>query len=80
MSDTVFDADYAPKPYHERNGFVFSDYSYPGLESAMSRAIHMWYDQPQYFRELAVNAMRTDYSWNRPASDYLNIYNHIRVK
>ena len=79
LADTVFDAHHAPKPYHERNGFVFTDYNYQGLESAMSRAIHMWYAEPQYFRELSVNAMRTDYSWNRPAADYLNIYNLIRA-
>ena len=80
LADTVFDADHAHKPYHERNGFVFNDYNYQGLESAMSRAVKMWYDTPQYFRELAVNGMRTDYSWNRPANDYLNIYDYIRKK
>jgi starch synthase len=80
LADTVFDADHAPKPYNERNGFVFNDYNYQGLESAMSRAFRMWYETPQYFRELAVNGMRTDYSWNRPGTDYMNIYEFIREK
>jgi starch synthase len=80
LADTVFDADYTPRPYHERNGFVFNDYNYTGLESALNRAVHMWYNAPQYFRELAVNGMRTDYSWNRPGRDYLNIYEAIREK
>ena len=80
LADTVFDADYAHKPYHERNGFVFNDYNYAGLESALNRAVHMWYHTPHYFRELAVNGMRTDYSWNRPGADYLNIYDYIREK
>lgn len=80
LANTVFDADYAPRPYHERNGFVFNDYNFAGIESALDRAVHMWYTQPQYFRELAVNGMRTDYSWNRPGTDYLNIYEYIREK
>ncbi len=27
----------------------------------------MWNGYPQYFRELMVNGMRYDYSWNHPA-------------
>lgn len=78
LADTVFDADYAPKPYHERNGYVFNDFDGRGLESALSRAIGMWNGYPQYFRELMVNGMRYDYSWNHPARHYLNIYNYIK--
>ena len=79
LADTVFDANYAPKPYHERNGYVFDDYNWPGLESALRRAIGLWFFYPQYFRELMVNAMRCDYSWNRSGQDYLNIYNLIKA-
>jgi starch synthase len=78
LADTVFDADYAPKPYHERNGYVFDNFDGLGLESALSRAIGMWYLYPQHFRELMANGMRYDYSWNHPAQHYLNIYNYIK--
>ena len=30
-----------------------------------------------YFRELMINGMRYDYSWNHPGQHYYNIYNHI---
>ncbi len=79
LADTVFDANYAPKPYHERNGFVFNDYNWRGLESALERAIGLWHAYPVHFRELMVNAMRCDYSWNRPGQDYLNIYHYIKA-
>jgi starch synthase len=79
LADTVFDANYAHKPYHERNGYVFHDYSWQGLESALQRAIGMWHIYPQHFRELMANAMRCDYSWNHPGQHYLNIYNHIKA-
>lgn len=80
LADTVFDANYAHKPYHERNGYVFNDYDRQGLESALRRAIGMWYIYPQHFRELMVNGMRYDYSWNDPGRHYLNIYDYIRDK
>ena len=79
LADTVFDANYAPRPYHERNGYVFNDYNWQGLESALQRAIGMWHIYPRHFRELMGNAMRCDYSWNHPGQNYLNIYNHIKA-
>ncbi len=78
LADTVSDADYSHGPYHERNGYVFNDFDNQGLQSAMSRAIGLWNVYPEYFRELMVNAMRYDYSWNHPGQHYLNIYNHIK--
>ncbi|KFI24046.1 glycogen synthase [Nitrosococcus oceani] len=78
LADTVFDANYAHKPYHERNGFVFHDFNHEGIEAALHRAIGLWYEYPQYFRELMENGMRYDFSWNHPGQHYLNIYHHIQ--
>jgi starch synthase len=79
LADTVFDADYAPKAYHERNGYVFNDYNWQGLESALRRAIGLRSHNPQYFRQLMLNGMRYDYSWRQPGEHYLNIFNHIKA-
>jgi starch synthase len=80
LADTVFDANFANKPANERNGYVFSDYTQAGLESALRRAIGLWYDYPHLFRNLMVNAMNCDYSWNYPAKHYTNIYNYVMEK
>ncbi|MGX2041224.1 glycogen synthase GlgA [Methylocaldum sp. MU1018] len=80
LADTVFDKDYSYKPLHERNGYVFKDYDYSGLESALGRALSCYYDYPEHFRELMKNAMRYDFSWKNPGQDYLNIYDYIREK
>ena len=80
LADSVFDANYAHKPYHERNGYVFGDYNWTGLESALRRAIGLWNHYPQYFRQLVENGMRYDFSWKHSGQDYLNIYHHIREK
>ncbi|WPL15933.1 putative glycogen synthase 2 [Thiorhodovibrio winogradskyi] len=78
LADTVFDKDYSERPLHERNGYRFDNYDTLGLESALGRALACYYNFPEHFRELIKNAMRCDYSWNRPGQDYLNIYDFIR--
>ena len=80
LLDTVFDANHSNRPYEERNGYVFNDFNPQGIESALERAIGMWNNYPQHFRELMVNAMRADNSWNHPGQHYLNVYEHIRDK
>jgi starch synthase len=80
LADTVFDRDYSERPARERNGYVFHQADNTGVESAMDRAIGLWFDYPQEFASLADNGMHYDYSWNRPGQDYLNIYEFIRNK
>ncbi len=77
LMDTVFDRDHAHRPMHERNGYVFNQIDHPAIESAMQRAIGLWYAYPGDFRELARQGMRYDYSWNYPGQHYLNIYEYI---
>ncbi|WP_242470522.1 glycogen synthase, partial [Thiococcus pfennigii] len=80
LADTVFDKDHSSRPLHERNGYVFEHYDQAGLESALGRGLACYHQYPEHFRELMKNAMRADYSWNRPGQDYLNIYDYIRDK
>ena len=78
LFDTVFDKDHSDRPEEQRNGYVFHQADETGLESAMHRAIGLWRHHPDDFRQLMVQGMQCDYSWARPAQDYLNIYNYIR--
>lgn len=80
LADTVFDANYAPKPYEERTGYTFDDPDNTGLESALGRAIGLWNRYPRYFHELRLNGMRQDYSWNYPGGHYQAIFDHIRAR
>jgi starch synthase len=80
LRDTVLDWDHAPEPREHRNGFVFEHSNHEGLESAMSRAIGFWFNNPAEFRRLILNAMGTDRSWAGPGQHYLNIYHHIKHK
>lgn len=80
LADTVFDRDYSDRPFDARNGYVFHQADNAGLESAMDRAIGLWFDYPEEFRRLVGNGMRYDFSWNRPGADYVNIFEYIRHK
>jgi starch synthase len=78
LADTVVDRDYAWDPPEQRTGYVFHHADHQALESAMARAIGLWYGYPQDFRYLMGNGMRVDRSWARPGQDYLNIYDFVR--
>ncbi len=81
LVNTVFDRDYDQnKPPEKRNGYVFYQTDYYALESAMERAIGLWYEYPEEFRQLALQGMEYDYSWNYPGAKYVEIYDHIRHK
>lgn len=80
LRDTVFDRDDSDRDPTQRNGYVFYDPNPPAIESALRRALGLWFDYPNEFRQLALNGMRCDYSWNQPGQHYVNIYEHIRHK
>jgi starch synthase len=80
MADTVFDYDHSGRSQAQRNGYVFHHTDNQALESALSRALRLWSARPREFSQLAANCMRADYSWARPAQEYLDIYQHIRHK
>jgi starch synthase len=79
LVDTVFDYDYDTRHLpEERNGFVFYQLDNYALESALDRAIDLWYNDPKAFQELVHQGMAYDYSWNHPGKEYLEVYEHIR--
>jgi starch synthase len=80
LRDTVFDWDWSERPRSERNGFVFEHPDPQGLESALDRALGLWRNEPALFRELVLQGMACDYSWNRPGRHYLDVYEFIRHK
>ncbi|MBN1171004.1 MAG: glycogen synthase [Micromonosporaceae bacterium] len=78
LADTVFDRDHSDQPWELRNGYVFHQTDGSAVESALHRAIGLWFGFPEQFRELMLNGMRADYSWSASGQHYLNVYEHIR--
>ncbi len=78
LADTVFDANYSDVEFEQRNGYVFSDFDNESMESALKRAIGLWYEHPTYFRQLRLNGMRQQHSWKKPATVYESLYRQVR--
>lgn len=45
-----------------------------GLDYALNRCIDAYYNDRAWFRSLQARIMRQDWSWNRPAIDYVELY------
>lgn len=79
LVSTVFDRDYdTNKPSEKRNGYVFYQTDTKALESAIERAIGLWYEYPKEFEQLVQQGMEYDYSWNDPGKQYISIYKYIK--
>ena len=60
------------------NGFSFDGMDDGAIDFALDRAINLAYDKPKDFRALQANCMSQDWSWNRPALEYIEIYHAAR--
>uniref|UniRef100_A0A3B6DJ37 starch synthase n=2 Tax=Triticum aestivum TaxID=4565 RepID=A0A3B6DJ37_WHEAT len=82
LYDTVFDVDddkdRAREQGLEPNGFSFEGADSNGVDYALDRAITTWYDARDWFHSLCKRVMEQDWSWNRPALDYMELYHSTR--
>ncbi|KAF8090704.1 hypothetical protein N665_0469s0039 [Sinapis alba] len=82
LYDTVFDVDHdkerAQAQVLEPNGFSFDGADAPGVDYALNRAISAWYDGREWFKSLCKTVMEQDWSWNRPALEYIQLYHSAR--
>ncbi|XP_021889061.1 starch synthase 3, chloroplastic/amyloplastic [Carica papaya] len=82
LYDTVFDVDHdkdrAEAQGLEPNGFNFDGADSAGVDYALNRAISAWYDSRDWFNSLCKKVMEQDWSWNRPALDYMELYHAAR--
>ncbi|KAL6652003.1 hypothetical protein ACP70R_010928 [Stipagrostis hirtigluma subsp. patula] len=82
LYDTVFDVDddkdRAKSQGLEPNGFSFEGADSNGVDYALDRAITTFYDAREWFNSLCKRVMEQDWSWNRPALDYMELYHSAR--
>jgi starch synthase len=79
LADTV--TDYSPDrlALGEATGFTFGEYSAEALVRAVRRAIDLYTDRSAW-RRLMLNGMAQDWSWERSARQYMEIYGKARLK
>lgn len=69
LRDTVFE----DSTEHPNNGFLFKDVRVEELNAALERALKSFSNRI-FWRELQVNGMRQDFSWEKSALEYANLY------
>lgn len=60
-------------------GFVFEEYTAEGLRDAMQRALEAYRDK-KVWREIQKNCMTQDFSWDEPATAYIDLYGALLDK
>ena len=61
-----------------KNGFLFEEPDPEELSEALDRALTLWATKPKKWKEMMSFAMRQDFSWEKPAADFLRIYKRAR--
>ena len=82
LADTVYDYDHdhakAEWEGMVPNGFQFDGTEAHDIDYALNRAIDLFYNDREKFTQLQANCMSCDFSWNRPAMDYIELYHAAR--
>jgi starch synthase len=58
-----------------QNGIVFDEYSSKALKEAVDRSIEVYIGQKRF--EMGKAALNEDFSWDRSAKEYKNLYQKI---
>lgn len=75
LSDTIKDFSLEST---DGNGFVFEEYDANKLLETVKKAIEI-YKNKNLFNKAILNAMNSDFSWNKSAKKYIELYEKIRV-
>jgi starch synthase len=73
LKDTVVDYD---AQRDRSTGFVFDKYEPQALGETVERALSV-FDEKQAWTQLMHRAMRMDFSWDRSAQAYSNLYEQL---
>lgn len=77
LQDSIHDIDYGQCDESLRNGFVFNNPDFSGVDSALDRAMKLWFDDSEKWNAIVGRSMEIDLSWNKPAQIYLETYNDL---
>ncbi|KAJ7968884.1 Starch synthase, chloroplastic/amyloplastic [Quillaja saponaria] len=74
LNDSVFDVDDDTIPLQFRNGFTFLTPDEQGVNSALERAIELYRNNPESWKQLVQKDMNIDFSWDSSATLYEELY------
>lgn len=77
LKDTVFDCENSKIPVEQRNGFTFKEPTSSSIRATLERAFQLFKKDPSTFHSLIRHGMESDFSWKKPAQEYLKIYRRL---
>lgn len=75
LADTIIDVQ---KDLSTSNGFTFQPPDSAHFTSAVSRALGLFHDKERW-EELMLRGMKQNFSWDRPASQYVSLYTSPQI-
>jgi len=79
LADTITDPLEATKK-NPATGFLFDKYEGKAFMKALDRAMSEYRRHPNKWRELQINGMSKDFSWNKSALKYAELYEKLLAK
>ncbi len=71
LKDTIVDLN---RDFDNGNGFTFREMTVEAFLDAIKRAVKTYRDDPGTWLELVRKGMKSDFSWERSAKEYLSLY------
>lgn len=59
------------------NGFTFQSYNSGDMLQSLNRAIEMYNSDKEEWEKLVIRAMKCDFSWDKPAQEYVKLYKSL---
>ncbi len=75
LADTVID-----HTQKAGTGFLFNDYNQEALFWAVGEAMKMYYDEPETFAQMRLNAMKQDFGWHNSVKKYEEAYQRALIR
>ncbi|MDD4332680.1 MAG: glycogen/starch synthase [Patescibacteria group bacterium] len=58
-------------------GFKFKDFNTMALQKTLGNALKVFHNRPKEWERLQLNGMKKDFSWNKPAKEYLKLFQKL---
>ncbi|MDD4901398.1 MAG: glycogen/starch synthase [Patescibacteria group bacterium] len=59
-------------------GFLFKKFASAEFYKTLTRALNIYYQEPGVWRQLQLNGMKQNFSWEKSAKEYLKLYKKLR--
>ena len=74
LKDTVIPYNHETK---EGDGFTFLTYNASDMLYAIERAVGLYNDYKEDWKNIVINGMKKDFSWNSIAKQYIDLYKNL---